>query len=129
MGQDPSPADAAYMEHRLPDDAVQHVVDHANRMVPKRVGTEDMSDTLQYAQDWLTEHNFRRVQLDRWDHERGVSIELGFAHGEVWFRGWKRQAKEAWPVTKIKTQTTYPGDLQPLHLLISQGLETEPESL
>lgn len=109
---------------------VQAVVDAANEAEPKVQATAAMADTLAYAQDWLNEHNFKQVQLDRWDHPtRWVSIELGYAHGEVWFRGWKRQEKETWPVTKMKTTTVHPNDLSALYLLIGQGLEIEPESL
>lgn len=88
-----------------------------------------MANTLGFAQDWLREHRFKQVQLDRWDHPEGVSIELGYSHGEVWFRGWKRQEKEAWPVNKIKATSLHPYDLSALYLLISHGLNTDLEWL
>lgn len=109
--------------------AVQAVVDAADEAEPKVQTTATMADTLAYAQEWLNERNFKQVQLDRWDHPDGISIELGYAHGEVWFRGWKRQEKGSWPATKIKTTTVHPNDLSALFLLISHGLETDLEWL
>lgn len=95
------------------------VVNASNAAEPQVAGTADMADTLKYAQSWLFDHGFNQVQLDRWDHDNiKVSIELGYSHGEVWYRGWVRKDNESWPITKLKATSVHPNDLSPLVTLI-----------
>lgn len=98
---------------------LEFVIEAADRVEPK-ITLENMSSTIGTAQAWLRSNGFGKVQLDRWDHPDGTSIELGYAHGEVWYRGWNRVAGMDWPATKLKTASLHPHDMDPLRKLVEE---------
>lgn len=112
----------------MTQDSTQAVVDAANEAVPKVAGTSDMAGTVQFAKNWLVEHHFNQIQVDRWDHDNGISIEMGFVHGEVWWKVWFRVEKEQWPIEKLRAFTVHPDDLEPLFRVI-RLLGQNPETL
>lgn len=111
------------------DDNIERVIAAADEAEPRVAGTADMGPTLKSAQRFLADYGFKQVQIDRWDHDNGCSVEMGYAHGEVWYRVWKRQEREQWPVYKLRAVSLHPNDLESLseaiHQVMGYYLETE----
>lgn len=92
------------------DDPLVAVVRAADAAEPRRQTLDHMADTVRVAQDWLYEDGFRKVRVDRWEHPTdGMFVELGYVHGEVWFRAWKGS-----DTIRHSAETRKPGDIQPL---------------
>jgi hypothetical protein len=97
------------------NESVLAVVEAAHAAEPKLQATDDMAQTLVQARAWLAENEWQNVRVDRWT-KNSLILELGYVHGEVWFRGWMAGAADI----KIQEATRRTGDLTPLWRLIDE---------
>jgi hypothetical protein len=111
------PEEDLYPPRREP---YEHVIEAADRAEPKREATHAMADTLTKARATLGRMWFDQERVDRWRKsvpgKFDVTVELGYVHGEVWFRAWNTQT----PTIKLAEATRKPGDLGPLFSLLAQ---------
>jgi hypothetical protein len=99
---------------------VEFVVAAADRAEPRLESTHAMADTLAKARATLGRMGFDQERVDRWRKnlpgQYDVTVELGYVHGEVWFRAWRTNA----PSIKLSEATRKPDDLGPLFSLLAQ---------